>query len=40
MLNVRKVVEAYGGFTKIEHNEHVFTLMAAFPLSDIPENKA
>lgn len=31
--NIRKVVEAYGGFVKMEHNGKVFTLMAAFPNS-------
>jgi len=29
--NIEKVVEAYGGVVKIEHNEEVFTLMAAIP---------
>lgn len=33
LQNIKKVVEAYGGFIKIEHNGKVFTLMAAFPLS-------
>jgi len=33
ILNIKKVVESYRGFTKIEHNEKVFTFMAAFPLS-------
>lgn len=32
--NIQKVVGAYGGFVKIEHDEKIFTLMAA-----IPENK-
>ena len=32
MLNIKKVVEAYGGYTKIEYNDKVFTLMSAFPL--------
>lgn len=31
LQNIRKIVEAYGGFVKTEHNEKVFTLMAAFP---------
>lgn len=31
--NMKKVMESYGGFIKIEHNDMVFTLMAAFPLS-------
>jgi len=29
--NIEKVVEVYGGFVKIEHNEKVFTLMTAVP---------
>jgi len=29
--NIEKVVEAYGGFIEIEHNDKVFTLMAAIP---------
>jgi len=29
--NIEKVVAAYGGFIKIEHDEKVFTLMAAVP---------
>ena len=29
--NIKKVVEACGGFVKTEHNGTVFTLMAAFP---------
>lgn len=29
--NIEKVVESYGGFVKIEHNEKEFTLMAAVP---------
>jgi len=29
--NMEKVVESYGGFIKIEHNEKEFTLMAAIP---------
>lgn len=33
MQNIKKVMEAYGGFIKTEHNDKVFTLMAAFPLS-------
>jgi len=33
MQNIKKVVESYGGFVKIEHTENVFTLMAAFPLA-------
>jgi hypothetical protein len=31
LQNIKKVVESYGGFVKIEHNEKIFTLMAAFP---------
>lgn len=31
MQNIIKVVEAYGGFVKTEHDGKVFTLMAAFP---------
>lgn len=34
LQNIKKVVETYGGFIKIEHNGKVFTLMAAFPLSE------
>lgn len=36
--NIRKVVEACGGFVKKEHSDAVFTLMAAFPLpvSEVP----
>lgn len=33
MQNIRKVVEAYGGYVKAEHDGKVFTLMAAFPCS-------
>lgn len=33
IMNFKKVVESYGGYTKIEHDEKVFTLMAVFPLS-------
>lgn len=33
MKNIKKVVEAYGGFVKSEPNGTVFTLMAAFPNS-------
>jgi signal transduction histidine kinase len=29
--NMIKVVEAYGGFVKLEHNESAFTLMVAIP---------
>lgn len=29
--NIKKVVQAYGGYVKTEHNGTVFTLMAAFP---------
>lgn len=29
--NIEKIVEAYSGFIKIEHNEKVFTLMTAIP---------
>jgi len=32
MKNIRRVVEAYGGFTKVEYNGKIFTLLAAFPL--------
>jgi hypothetical protein len=31
LQNIRKVVGACGGYTKTEHSETVFTLMAAFP---------
>jgi hypothetical protein len=31
LQNIKKVVEAYGGFIKTEYNGEVFTLMAAFP---------
>lgn len=31
LQNIKKVVGAYGGFVKTEHNGKVFTLMAAFP---------
>lgn len=31
LQNIKKVVEACGGFVKTEHNGKVFTLMAAFP---------
>ncbi|MDW7655975.1 MAG: GHKL domain-containing protein [Bacillota bacterium] len=31
LRNIEKVVESYGGFIKIEHNENEFTLMAAIP---------
>jgi len=31
LLNIRKVVSAYGGYVKTEHTQNVFTLMAAFP---------
>jgi len=34
LQNIKRVVEAYGSFIKIEHNGKVFTLMAAFPLSE------
>ena len=33
LQNIKKVVESYGGYIKIEHDGKVFTLMAAFPLS-------
>lgn len=33
MQNIKKVVEACGGFVKTEHSGKVFTLMAAFPNS-------
>lgn|GEM_PF-2958090 len=33
MQNIKKVVESYGGFIKVDHNGKVFTLMAAFPLT-------
>jgi len=29
--NIEKIVKMYRGFIKIEHNERVFTLMAAIP---------
>ncbi len=29
--NIKKVIESYGGFVKIEYNENEFTLMAAVP---------
>lgn len=29
--NIKKVMESYGGFVKLEHDKKVFTLMAAFP---------
>lgn len=32
--NIRKVVESYGGYIKIEHSENLFTLMAAFPINE------
>jgi len=31
LRNIQKVVDAYGGFVKTEHNGTVFTLMVAFP---------
>jgi sensor histidine kinase regulating citrate/malate metabolism len=31
LQNIKRVVNAYGGFVKIEHSENVFTLMVAFP---------
>ena len=30
--NIKKVVDAYGGFVKIEHSETVFSLMVSFPI--------
>lgn len=33
LQNIKKVVDAYKGFVKTEHNGTVFTLMAAFPES-------
>lgn len=33
--NIRKVVEAYGGYLKIEHTPRVFTLMVALPYSPL-----
>lgn len=32
MQNMKKVVESYGGYIKIEHDGKEFTLMAAFPI--------
>lgn len=31
MQNIKKVVEEYGGYIRIDHNGEVFTLMVAFP---------
>jgi sensor histidine kinase regulating citrate/malate metabolism len=31
LRNIEKVVEAYGGFLKIEHTDKIFTLMIAIP---------
>ena len=33
LQNIKKVVEAYGGFIKIEHGKEIFILMIAFPHS-------
>jgi len=35
LQNIQKVVNAYGGYVKIEHGERVFTLMAAFQESGV-----
>jgi len=32
--NIKRVVEAYGGFIKTEYSGRIFTLMAAFPLHE------
>ena len=37
LQNIKKVVNAYGGFAKTEHSGTVFTLMAAFPNSSALE---
>ncbi|HHW00626.1 MAG TPA: GHKL domain-containing protein [Clostridiaceae bacterium] len=37
--NVKRVVEAYGGFIKTEHNERTFILMVAFPMHKKTEDK-
>lgn len=40
LQNIRRVVDAYGGFLRIEHSGTVFTLMAAFPESRfLPERE-
>ena len=31
LQNIKKVVDAYGGYIKTEHNETTFTILAAFP---------
>ncbi len=31
LQNIKKVVDAYGGYVKTEHNKTAFTMMAAFP---------
>jgi len=39
MKNIKRVVEAYGGFIKTEHNERIFTLMVAFPMHKKVESR-